>query len=110
MTDARQTFSSGFSGRASRVVRDVLAALIALAVVGLVIFLAAMLTAAFLVVAGIAVLAAAGFWVWRKLRGGSTFSARSSRTRNSDAQGPEILVATRGPEGWTVDGVGPSSR
>ena len=51
MTDARHTFASGFSGRASRVVRDILAALIALAVVGLVIFLAAMLTAAFLVVA-----------------------------------------------------------
>lgn len=108
MTDARHTFASGFSGRASRVVRDILAALIALAVVGLVIFLAAMLTAAFLVVAGIAVLAAAGFWVWRKLRGGRV-SAAGSDTQDRSS-GPEILVATRGPEGWAVDGVGPSSR
>ena len=106
MTDARHTFASGFSGRAGRVVRDILAALIALAVVGLVIFLAAMLTAAFLVVAGIAILAAAGFWVWRKLRGGRA-STRPSPARSG---GPEILVATRGPEGWTVDGIGPSSR
>jgi len=107
MTDARHNiFASGFSGRASRVVRDILAALIALAVVGLVIFLAAMLTAAFLVVAGIAVLAAAGFWVWRKLRGGRA-SARTSESHSSE---PEILVATRGPEGWTVDGVDPTPR
>ncbi|MFY0638046.1 hypothetical protein [Maricaulis maris] len=105
MTDARQTFSSAFSGRASRVVRDILAAVIALGIVGLVIFLAAMLTAAFLVVAGIAVLAAGGFWVWRKLRGGRA----STRADKGQSAGPEILVATRGPEGWTVDGVGPSS-
>ncbi|WP_323762275.1 hypothetical protein [Maricaulis sp.] len=108
MTDTRNIFAAGFSGRASRVVRDILAALIALAVVGLVIFLAAMLTAAFLVVAGIAVLAAAGFWVWRKLRGGRV-AGTGARSQDRPS-GPEILVATRGPEGWTVDGVGPTSR
>ena len=99
MTDARNAENSLFSKRASRIVRDVLAALIALAFIGLVIFLAAIMTAAFLVVAGIALLAGGVYWLWRKLRGG-----------RGSSEGPEILVATRGPDGWTVDGMGPSGR
>lgn len=87
-----------FSTGAGRIARDVLAALIALAFLGLVIFLAAMLTAAFLVVAGIALLAGGAYWLWRKLRGGPK------------DKGPDVLVATRGPDGWTVEGLGPSGR
>lgn len=79
-------------------VRDLVAALIAVAFIALVIFLAAMLTAAFFVVAGLALLAGGAYWLWRKVRG----------RRKSD--GPEILVATRGPKGWTVDGMGQSDR
>lgn len=93
MTDARDARTDFFSTRAGRIVRDVLAALIALAFLGLVIFLAAMLTAAFLVIAGIGVLTFGAFWLWRKIRG-----------RKGDDV--EILVATRGPDGWTVDGLG----
>ena len=103
MTHARNTKTSFFNAAAfqsgpGRVLRDIAAALIALAFLGLVIFLAAMLTAAFLVVAGIALMAGGAYWLWRKLRGG----------RKDD--GPEILVATHGPDGWTVEGAGPSGR
>ena len=91
MTDARQANTDFFASRAGRIVRDVLAALIALAFLGLVIFLAAMLTAAFLVLAGIALRAGGAYWLWRKLRG----SPRGSED--------DVLVATRGPDGWTVD-------
>ncbi len=93
MTDARQANTDFFASKAGgRIVRDVLAALIALAFLGLVIFLAAMLTAAFLVLAGIALLAGGAYWLWRKLRG--------SPPRGSE---DDVLVATRGPDGWTVD-------
>lgn len=95
MNDARHAKTDFFSSRPGRIVRDVLAALIALAFLGLVIFLAAMLTAAFLVLAGIALLAGGAYWLWRKLRG-------KSGGRGED----DILVATRGPDGWTVDGMG----
>lgn len=91
MTDARHANTDFLSSRAGRIVRDVLAALIALAFLGLVIFLAAMLTAAFLVLAGVALLAGGVYWLWRKLRGGPG--------KGDD----DILVATRGPNGWTVD-------
>jgi ABC-type nickel/cobalt efflux system permease component RcnA len=94
MTDARHTRTDFLSSRPGRVVRDVLAAVIALAFLGLVIFLAAMLTAAFLVLAGIALLTGGAYWLWRKLRG----------RKAGDAD--DILVATRGPDGWTVDGLG----
>lgn len=94
MTDARHSRTDFFSSRPGRIVRDVLAAVIALAFLGLVIFLAAMLTAAFLVLAGIALLAGGVYWLWRKLRG--------RRAGGDDG----ILVATRGPDGWTVDGLG----
>lgn len=93
-----QTSSDLFSRGAGRIMRDLLAALIAVAFIGLVIFLAAVMTAAFFVLAGIGLLAGAAFWLWRKVRG----------RKNSD--GPEILVATRGPKGWTVDGMGSSDR
>lgn len=98
MTDASHAKTDFFSSKAGRILRDVLAAVIALAFLGLVIFLAAMLTAAFLVLAGVAMLAGGAYWLWRKLRGG----------RKDD--GPEILVATHGPDGWTVEGAGPSGR
>lgn len=91
MTDASHAKTDFFSSKAGRILRDVLAAVIALAFLGLVIFLAAMLTAAFLVLAGVAMLAGGAYWLWRKLRGGP---------RNGD---DDILVATRGPDGWTVD-------
>ena len=68
MTDASHAKTDFFSSKAGRILRDVLAAVIALAFLGLVIFLAAMLTAAFLVLAGVAMLAGGAYWLWRKLR------------------------------------------
>lgn len=72
--------------------RAVLAAVIAVAVVGLIFVLAAFLTMAALVAAGVAALGASAYWLYRKVRG------RKSQ------DGPTILVARRGPQGWTVDG------
>jgi hypothetical protein len=95
MTDARHAKIDFFSSRPGRIVRDVLAALIAMAFLALVIFLAAMLTAAFLVLAGIGLMAGGAYWLWRKLRGG--------RRGGPD---DDVLVATRGPDGWTVEGLG----
>ncbi len=69
-----------------------LAAVIAVAFIGLVFFLAAFLTMAALVAAGVAALGASAWWLYRKVRG-----------RNTRAK-PDILVARRGPHGWTVDG------
>lgn len=92
------TSTNPFSRGAGRVLRDLVAALIAVAFVGLVIFLAAIMTAAFFVLAGIALLAGGAYWLWRKVRG------KNGQT------GPEILVATRGPKGWTVDGAGPNGQ
>ncbi len=86
--------------RASRVLRDVLAAIIAVAAIGLAFILAFMLTAAFLAVLGIALMAGGAYWLWLKVR----------RRGKSGEDGPEILVATRGPKGWTVDGLGGSGR
>jgi hypothetical protein len=94
MTETAHTRSAFFATGASRVLRDVLAAIIALAFIGAMIFLAVMLTAVFLVIAGAALVTFGVYWLWIKVRG------RRSRS------GPEILVATRGPEGWTVDGLG----
>ncbi len=103
MTETRHSrtsfFSARFTGtRAGRIVRDLLAALIAVAFLALVVFLAAMLTAAFLVLAGIGLLAGFAYWLWRKLRGGP----RGGKSDGED----DILVATRGPDGWTVEGLG----
>ncbi len=94
MTETPHTQSAFFATGASRVLRDVLAAIIALAFIGAMVFLAVMLTAVFLVVAGAALVTFGVYWLWIKVRG-----RRSSG-------GPEILVATRRPEGWTVDGLG----
>jgi uncharacterized membrane protein len=73
-------------------VRAVLAGVIAVTLVGLVFVLAAFLTMAALVAAGVAALGASAYWLYRKVRGRKT------------QDGPTILVARRGPQGWTVDG------
>ncbi|WP_417494323.1 hypothetical protein [Maricaulis sp.] len=94
MTETHHTQSAIFSGGAGRVLRDILAAIIALAFVGAMVFLAVMLTAVFLIVAGAALVTFGVYWLWMKVRG------------RRKASGPEVLVATRGPDGWTVDGLG----
>jgi len=73
--------------------RTIMAAIIAAAFIGLVILLAAVLAAAALVIAGVAALGAGVFWLYRKVRG--------SRPRK---EAPDVLVARRGPHGWTVEG------
>ena len=99
MTDTRPNPFNLFSHRAGRLARGLFAALIAVAFLALVFFLAAMLTAAFFVVAGIGLLACGAYWLWRKVKG-----------KPASKDGIEILVATRGPEGWTVDGTDPAGR
>ena len=84
---------SGFS--AMGMLRAVLAALIAAAFIGLVILLAAILTATALVIAGVATLGAGAYWLYRKVRG-----------RKAREDGPVVLIPPRGPRGWTVDGNG----
>ncbi len=74
------------------VLRAGLAAVIAAAFVALVFVLAAFLTMAALVAAGVAALGASAWWLYRKVRG------RKAKS------GPTVLVARRGPQGWTVDG------
>lgn len=69
-----------------------LAAVLAIAFVGLIFMLAAFLTMAALVVAGFAALGAGAYWLYRKVRG-----------RKSSKSDPTVLVARRGPHGWTVD-------
>ncbi len=73
--------------------RTVMAAIIAAAFIGLVVLLAAVLTAAALVIAGVAALGAGVFWLYRKVRGGKDRKAPAG-----------VLVARRGPHGWTVEG------
>ena len=89
--------------QAGRWARMLLAAVIAAAFVGLVIFLAAMLTAAALVVAGLALLAGGAYWLWRKLSGGRGGSGGDGEGGSGD---PTVLVARRGPQGWTVERAG----
>ena len=69
-----------------------LAAVIAVAFIGLIFVLAAFLTMAALIAAGVAALGASAWWLYMKVRG--------RRTRRQ----PDVLVARRGPHGWTVDG------
>ncbi|WP_300531600.1 hypothetical protein [Maricaulis sp.] len=95
MTETHQPTSGP---RAGRVLRDVLAAVIAVATIALVFILAAMLTAVFLAILGAALIAGGAYWLWLKVR----------RRKSDDS--PEVLVATRGPEGWTVDGLNGSKR
>ena len=75
------------------VARASLAFVIAIAIIGLVFMLAAFLTMAAVVAAGVAMVGAGAYWLYAKVRG--------KRAPKSD---PTILVAKRGPEGWTVDG------
>ena len=83
-----------FGANAINALRAVIAAIIAAAFIGLVILLAAVLTATALVIAGLGALGAGAFWLYRKVRG---------RNRKAKAE-PGILEAHRGPHGWTVDG------
>lgn len=76
------------------VARAVLAALIAAAFIGLVVLLAAVLTATALVIAGLGALGASAYWLYRKVAG------------KKREDGPVVLIARRGPRGWTVDGAG----
>ena len=82
------------AGRLMNAMRAIMAGVAAIAVIGLVLVLAAFLTMAAFVVAGVAAIGAAGYWGWRKL-------TRGSRKRSADET---VLVARRGPRGWTVDG------
>jgi len=97
MTNTSNTSSPFFGNGAGGFLRDTLAAVVAIAAAVLVFVLAMMLTAAFLFVFGAALLAAGVYWLWRKVR-------RPSTSREYGEDGVEILVATRGPKGWTVDG------
>lgn len=82
-------FESGPVG----LLRAILAAVLAAAFIGLVVLLAAFLTAAALVVAGVAAMGGVAYWAYRKIR------VRKARQKDND-----VLVARRGPHGWTVDG------
>ena len=73
--------------------RALLAGLAAVAVIGLVLVLAAFLTMAAFVVAGLAAVGAAGYWAYRKV-------VKRSRKPTDRT----VLDAHRGPHGWTVDG------
>lgn len=82
-----------FQGGPMGVLRAVLAALLAMAFIGLVVLLAAFLTAAVLVVVGVAAMGGLAYWAYRKLRG-------RSRKKAED----DVIDAHQGPQGWTVDG------
>lgn len=85
------------SARLGRIARGVIAAVFAVAFAALVFFLAAVLTAAAVAVIGVTLLAVGAWWLWRKLRG----------PRNGKGDGdPNLLVARRGPDGWTVETAG----
>lgn len=88
MTHQQAVSGAGFVG----LLRAGLAAVIAVAFIALVFFLAAFVTMAALVAAGVGALGASAWWLYRKVRG------RTTRSR------PDVLVARRGPHGWTVDG------
>ncbi len=81
-----------FAANAMGALRAVLAAILAAAFLGLVIVLAALLTASALVIAGVAALGGGAYWLYRKVR--------KPKARKS---GPTVLVARPGPHGWTVD-------
>ncbi|HAQ35617.1 MAG: hypothetical protein CMF74_02720 [Maricaulis sp.] len=80
-----------------RVVRAIAATVIAVAFIGLVLFLAAFLTAAALAAVGVAILAGSAWWLWSKIRG---------PRKSGESDDPTLLVARRGPNGWTVEGSG----
>lgn len=101
MTNTQNSSGQFFGNGAGGFLRDILAAVVAIAAAVLVFVLAMMLTAAFLFAFGAALLAAGVYWLWRKVK-------RPSAAREYGEDGVEILVATRGPKGWTVDGTDPS--
>jgi len=72
--------------------RALLTGLTAVMLIGLVLVLAAFLTMAALVVAVVAALGAVAWWVYCKIRGRGRRCAEDT-----------VLVARRGPHGWTVD-------
>jgi len=90
-----QTQTFRFPHTAGNWLRTLIAAVLAVAFAGLILMFAAIFAAAALVVIGAAMLAGGAWWLWRKVRG---------RNQQSDDADETILVAKRGPSGWTVDG------
>lgn len=86
-----RTHHAPFPGQAANALRAATAAIIAAAFIGVVVILAAVLTAAAFVLAAVGALAGAGYWAYRKVRG--------RKSKKDDG----VLVAHRGPHGWTVD-------
>lgn len=97
MSDATNS-SDQIARRAGRLARAIAAAVIAAAFIALVLFLAAVLTAAAIAAIGVAMLAGGAWWLWTKIRG--------PRKGGDDDGDPSLLVARRGPNGWTVEGTG----
>ena len=89
MTQTQAAFPQGLLG----VARASLAFVIAIALIGLVFMLAAFVTMAALVAAGVALVGAGAYWLYSKVRG-----------KRANKSTPNVLVAKRGPEGWTVNG------
>ncbi|MEE2566065.1 hypothetical protein [Hyphobacterium marinum] len=94
--DDDRTNQTDLTARFGRIVRGVIAAVFAIAFAGLVFFLAAVLTAAAVAVIGVALLAVGAWWLWRKIRG----------PKKGGSGDPTLLVARRGPDGWTVETAG----
>ncbi|MEO1039708.1 MAG: hypothetical protein AAFX09_09190 [Pseudomonadota bacterium] len=89
MTAQNQTL---FAMNPVNLLRAVLAAILAAAFMGLVLLLAALLTASALIIAGVAALGGGAYWLYRKVR-----------SPKSGKKGPTVLVARKGAHGWTVD-------
>jgi uncharacterized membrane protein HdeD (DUF308 family) len=90
-----QTQTFRFPHTAGNWLRTLIAAILAVAFAGLILMFAAIFAAAALVVIGAAMLAGGAWWLWRKVRG------RNQQAADDDIT---VLVARRGPSGWTVDG------
>ena len=90
MSTAEKPFSTSQLVNALRLI---VAAVLAAAFIALVRVLAAFLTRAARIASGVALLGAGAWWLYRKVRG-----------RSAPGRGPTVLVARRGPHGWTVDG------
>ena len=90
-----QTQIFRFPHTAGNWLRALIAAVLAVAFAGLVLMFAAIFAAAALVVIGAAMLAGGAWWLWSKVRG---------RNQQAEDDGITVLVAKRGPSGWTVDG------
>lgn len=90
-----QTQTFRFPHTAGSWLRALIAAVLAVAFFGLVLMFAAIFAAAALVVIGAAMVAGGAWWLWRKVSG---------RSRPQTSDDPTVLVARRGPSGWTVDG------